>query len=161
ISLKYGPDGNMYMIDWYDKNQCHHREIDGHDRTNGRIFKIVFDGSKPRHGARLADLGKAGEGELLDLLRSPNEFDARHARRILEERGASEGLRRSLADLAFASDGSDGVPIDQGRLRGLWALHAVGGLDEGAIARGLANDRPHVRAWTIQLALEGKDPSST
>ena len=26
VSLKYGPDGQMYMIDWYDKNQCHHNE---------------------------------------------------------------------------------------------------------------------------------------
>ncbi len=42
ISLKYGPDGSVFMIDWYDKNQCHHNNVNGHDRTNGRIFKITF-----------------------------------------------------------------------------------------------------------------------
>ena len=42
VSLKYGPDGSVYMIDWYDKNQCHHRDVNGHDRTNGRIFKVSY-----------------------------------------------------------------------------------------------------------------------
>ena len=23
INLKYGPDGNVYLIDWYDKQACH------------------------------------------------------------------------------------------------------------------------------------------
>src|SRR6185437_1902021 len=57
ISLKYGPDGNVYMIDWYDKNQCHRVE-DVHDRTNGRIFKVSYEGSKkPLH----RDLGRLGD----------------------------------------------------------------------------------------------------
>ena len=46
ISLKYGPDGSVFMIDWYDKNQCHHNDVNGHDRTNGRIFKISFGDTK-------------------------------------------------------------------------------------------------------------------
>ena len=42
VNLKYGPDGSLFMIDWYDKNQCHHNEVNGHDRTNGRIFKVSY-----------------------------------------------------------------------------------------------------------------------
>ncbi len=42
ISLKTGPDGAVYMIDWYDKNQCHRTEDNAHDRTNGRIFKVSY-----------------------------------------------------------------------------------------------------------------------
>ena len=38
------------MIDWYDTNPCHHREPNGHDRTNGRIFKISYENAKPVHG---------------------------------------------------------------------------------------------------------------
>ena len=44
LYLTYGPDGSVYMIDWYDKNQCHHGNAAGHDRTNGRIFKIRYTG---------------------------------------------------------------------------------------------------------------------
>ena len=28
INLQQGPDGQMYMIDWYDANACHHRAYD-------------------------------------------------------------------------------------------------------------------------------------
>src|SRR5262249_29163756 len=34
------------------------------------------------------------------------------------------------------------------------ALHVTDGLDEALVKRGLDNDQPHVRAWTIQLATE-------
>ena len=56
ISLKYGPDGSVYMIDWYDKNQCHHNDVNGHDRTNGRIFKVSYGETKHGHSQDLAKL---------------------------------------------------------------------------------------------------------
>ena len=40
LSLKSGPDGNVYMIDWYDGQQCHLADPNRHDRSNGRIFKV-------------------------------------------------------------------------------------------------------------------------
>src|SRR5439155_407905 len=47
LYLRYGPDGQVYMIDWYDRNQCHHGNPAMHDRTNGRIFKISY--GNPKH----------------------------------------------------------------------------------------------------------------
>jgi putative membrane-bound dehydrogenase-like protein len=44
LYLRYGPDGQAYMIDWYDNNQCHHGNVAGHDRSNGRIFKVSYVG---------------------------------------------------------------------------------------------------------------------
>ena len=32
ISLKTGPDGQVYFIDWYDRQQCHHVGTNIHDR---------------------------------------------------------------------------------------------------------------------------------
>jgi len=46
LYMTYGPDGSVYMIDWYDKNQCHHGNSAGHDRTNGRIFKVRYVGNE-------------------------------------------------------------------------------------------------------------------
>ena len=43
INLRYDQDGSVYLIDWYDKNQCHRREPDNHDRSNGRIYKIIYN----------------------------------------------------------------------------------------------------------------------
>src|SRR5205807_2644141 len=45
------------------------------------------------------------------------------------------------------------------RLRGLWALHVTGGLTPERVRRGLADPGAHVRAWTVQLALEAGGPS--
>ncbi len=149
LNLQYGPDGQMYMIDWYDKNQCHHGNAPGHDRTNGRIFKVSYHSAKPSQ----VDLKKKSDAELIELLLEKNDWYVRHARRILQERGANAKLHESLAKLAF--EHAD----ETRRLRGLWALHAAGGLTEADIARGLANDSPYVRAWTIQLALENQRPS--
>jgi putative membrane-bound dehydrogenase-like protein len=150
LNLQYGPDGQMYMIDWYDANQCHHGNAAGHDRTNGRIFKVSYKNAKPVK----VDLAAKSDAELIELLLNENDWHVRHARRILQERGVNPALHEPLAKLAFEHADSTR------RLRGLWGLHAVGGLNEERIARGLANDDPYVRAWTIQLALEERGPSA-
>lgn len=146
LNLQYGPDGQMYMIDWYDANQCHHGRTDGHDRTNGRIFKVSYQNA----ASTPVDLKAKSDAELIDLLLDKNDWYVRHARRILQERGVNPALFEALTKLAF--EHADGTR----RLRGLWALHAVGGLDENRVALGLVNDDPYVRAWTIQLSLENR-----
>ena len=149
INLQYGPDGQMYLIDWYDKNQCHHHDPQGHDRTNGRIFKVSYENAE--HA--VVDLRNKTDAELIDLMLAPNDWFVRHARRLLQERGGNEEVHAALAKLAF--EHAD----ETRRLRGLWALHVAGGLTEARVRLGLANDSPLVRAWTIQLAMEDKLPS--
>ena len=46
INFRYGPDGSVFVIDWYDKNQCHSNNPDLHDKTLGRIFKISHERDK-------------------------------------------------------------------------------------------------------------------
>jgi len=150
INLQYGPDGQMYMIDWYDRNQCHHGNVEGHDRSNGRVFKISY--GEPRKVD--VDIKKLDDAGLVKALLHSNDWHVRHARRVIQERGLTDtAARKSLTAMAF--EHADATR----RLRALWALHAAGMLDEGLIARGLANDEPLVRAWTIQLACEDSKPS--
>jgi putative membrane-bound dehydrogenase-like protein len=145
LNLQMGPDGQCYMIDWYDANACHHRDTNGHDRTNGRIFRVAY------HEAKMAkvDLAKLDDEQLVELQLNPNDWHVRHARRVLQERGAiAPAAREKLVTMAFEH------PDETRRVRALWALHVSGGLRDAEITRGLKNDQPHVRAWTIQLALE-------
>ena len=154
VSLKYGPDGSVFMIDWYDKNQCHRNENEAHDRTNGRIFKVGFPGHlTPRH--ELATLDDAG---LVGLLNDPNQWYARHARRRLQERGPNPALRAALAKVAF-SEFLDEIPGDKSQLAGLWGLHATGNLDESAVLRGLKDPTASLRGWTVRLVAEDKAPT--
>jgi putative membrane-bound dehydrogenase-like protein len=155
INLQTGPDGNAYLIDWYDQQACHVIQPQVWDRTNGRIYKISYGDNKPVS----VDLGKATPAELVKLQLHENDWYARHARRLLQERysipvppgadnTASRGVNVELEKIAF------GHADKARRLRGLWALHATGGLTTERIAKGLEDKGPHVRAWTIQLALE-------
>ena len=84
INLRYGPDGNVYLIDWYDKQACHHATPEIWDRTNGRIYKISYRGTKPVTGV---DLAKMSDEELVELQLHENDWYVRHARRLLQERG--------------------------------------------------------------------------
>ncbi|HEY2908809.1 MAG TPA: PVC-type heme-binding CxxCH protein, partial [Gemmataceae bacterium] len=83
ISIQCGPDGNVYMSDWYDKQICHLPQPEKWDRTNGRIYKISYKGTKPVVGL---DLQKCTDEELVKYQLHENQWYVRHARRILQER---------------------------------------------------------------------------
>jgi putative membrane-bound dehydrogenase-like protein len=152
INLQTDQDGSMYMIDWYDKNQCHHNNPDGHDRSNGRIFKLVYN-DQP---CNRIDLAKESDAELLKLLNHKNAFYARHARRIMQERGVKPETLDFLGGvLETSGDDRNDIPI----LRHLWTLHSVKGVDERLGKILLRNPNEYVRAWTIQLLCEKDEPS--
>jgi putative membrane-bound dehydrogenase-like protein len=151
ISLKYGPDGSVFMIDWYDKNQCHHKDVNGHDRTNGRVFKVSFGETKTLG----QDLRQLSSHALVQMQTFPNEWHARHARRILQERGASAEVNAMLEALGASTVGQRAI-----QLRILLAQSAVAGLnDRAAIERRLTDPEAVIRAWTIQLATEQGPPA--
>lgn len=148
INMLTDQDGSMFMIDWYDKNQCHHNNVAGHDRSNGRIYKLVYNNQK---GTQI-DLAKKTDAELVDLQLHVNDFYVRHARRILQERGSNAAVHQGL--LKIIKDN----PFDHRQLRGLWALQVTGGLDEKTALELLDHKSDYVRAFTIQFLCEGKNP---
>jgi putative membrane-bound dehydrogenase-like protein len=42
INLRTGPDGSVYLIDWYDRNACHRRNPEIWDRSNGRVYNVAY-----------------------------------------------------------------------------------------------------------------------
>ncbi|MFO0870603.1 MAG: PVC-type heme-binding CxxCH protein [Pirellulales bacterium] len=150
LYLTYGPDGQVWVIDWYDANQCHRNEPDVHDRSNGRIYRITYDQAAPVS----IDLRGKTDEELVGYQSHANQWYVRHARRLLQERAAAGKLsptaRTALEQLAV--NGAE----ERLRLHGLWALHVTGGVNTAVALRTLADPAPHVRAWTIQLASENE-----
>ena len=154
INLRYGPDGNVYLIDWYDKQACHKREPEVWDRTNGRVYKIVYKGAKPVVGV---DLQKATDEELVKYQLSENEWYVRHARRVLQERAAefSRDERRSEAVRAGLEAVALKHPDETRRLRGLWALHATGLLDGKLLRECVLGTGDRFLGWAYRLMIEG------
>ncbi len=160
LYFRTAPDGNVYMIDWYDKNQCHLTDPKAHDRTNGRVFKVSY-GDAP---ASRVDLNRRSALELAGLATGSVEWSSRQARRLLQERannGQLDSAERTrvvseLETKAFTNKENEGEA--PARLRALWALHALGGLSDGQVQRALNDGAPYVRAWAVQLACEKGRP---
>jgi putative heme-binding domain-containing protein len=135
------------MIDWYDKQACHNPLTEIWDRTNGRIYKLIY---KDQPSVKV-DLAKLSDDELVKLQLHANEWYVRHARRLLQERGA-----KNVAPNLVAMLNEQKEPTKQ--LRALWALYCVGGLTQDLIAQQLKNADEYVRAWTVQLASQDLGP---
>jgi putative membrane-bound dehydrogenase-like protein len=144
INMRYGPDGNVYLLDWYDKQACHSGDVKIWDRSNGRIYKVCYRDTKPV----TVDLRKKSDKELVELQLDKNDWYVRHARRLLQERGASKEVHEQLAKIAFENKD------ETRRLRALWCLHVTKGLTEERILKALDDEGAYVRGWAIQLALE-------
>ncbi len=67
LNLRYGPDGQAYMIDWYDMQACHLGDPTKHDRSNGRIYKIIYG----KNEAVTVDLAKQGDLSLAEYVYIP------------------------------------------------------------------------------------------
>lgn len=173
INLKYGPDGAVYLIDWYDKNACHRTTPEIWDRTNGRVFRISYQGPNSKSlslADRKNELSKLATGkpeELVELLGNRNEWFVRMARRRLQETdnaarqkppanspSAVEPIStRLMQECQKATSVAD-------KLRFLWTAHAIGGVDSARLLELLdagGPDSEYLRAWAIQLELEDRD----
>lgn len=149
LNMRYDQNGSVYVIDWYDKNQCHHRNVQGHDRSNGRIYKIVYGDTKWTP----VDLRKASNEELVQYQTHKNDWYVRHARQILQERGRNPDVHRQLQGIL------ENDPEITHKLNALWSLHLTQGLTE-EISLGLLNhSSEHIRSWVIQLIAENKKVS--
>lgn len=151
LNQQYDQDGSVFIIDWYDKNQCHHAREDGHDRSNGRIYKIVYNNQKTTR----VDLAKLSDEELVERVPSKNEFLSRHARRILQERAAERGLQ-TAATAALRKQINSGRDT-AAKLRALWTLHVTSGFDARTAIENLKSTDEWIRGWTIQLAFDSPD----
>ncbi len=146
LALLYGPDGGVFVADWNDTGECHN--YDHVTPTNGRIYKITYgDPIKVN-----IDLAKLSDDELVKLQLHKNDWQVRHARRLLQERTEAGKLGKGVKPqlLKLLGEQKD-VPR---KLRLLWALYAVKGLDEKALMAQLDSADDMVRVWAVRLLLE-------
>ena len=148
LSPQYGPDGGVFLNDWYDKVPCHQQK-EFTDRSNGRIYKIVNKAVQPVK----VDLEKASDSELVQMQLHQNDWYVRHARRLLQERGANSQTTEALEKVLLEN------PDDTRQLRALWTLHVQGALAEPSAIKALDAKSEHVRAWTITCIFEDGKPT--
>ncbi|HEV3163988.1 MAG TPA: PVC-type heme-binding CxxCH protein, partial [Isosphaeraceae bacterium] len=140
IVAEVGPDGHVWVIDWYNYIVQHNPTPQGfktgkgnayetplRDKTHGRIYRIVSKDAKP---APRITLNPSDPRSLVNGLKSDNQFWRLTAQRLLVERG-----QRDVAPelLALVNDKSlDAIGLNPAAIHALWTLKGLGLLEEGA-----------------------------
>jgi putative heme-binding domain-containing protein len=139
INLRWGPGGDIYVIDWHDQNPCHQAKPDSWDKERGRVYRIQRQGAKT---AKAPNLTRLKDGELVDAFTSSKDpWMARTAHKLLHERKSLPGLTVSNADERLLLKGVLLAPctaVSQ-RLKVEWPSW---------------NGYGAARAWTYRLASE-------
>ncbi len=137
IMAEVGPDGNVWIIDWYNiivqhnptpagfrtgKGNAYETEL--RDKKHGRIYRLVYKDAKPAPPVTLKD---APPEKLVATLGHDNLLWRRHAQRLLVERGKTDivpALVKRIDDPSV-----DTIGLNVGAIHGLWTLHGLGALD--------------------------------
>ena len=137
VDVTVGPDGAIYLVDWYNPI-IQHGEVDfrdpRRDHRHGRIWRIT---AKDRPLVEPPDLLNSTTVELLDALQSPEMWTRRMANRLLREQGA-ETVKPAL-DSWVQSLGSSET---HARLEALWVYQAINVVQPGLLSE-LLNDEDH------------------
>ncbi|MEZ6063027.1 MAG: ThuA domain-containing protein [Planctomycetaceae bacterium] len=153
IMAEVGPDGAVWVIDWYNYIVQHNPtpqgfetgkgnayESDLRDKKHGRIYRVVPTGDYGDTVHEFGDLSKSVNSELVKTLKHPSMQWRLQAQRLLVERGAVESVPDLLELLADES--VDAVGLNAGAIHALHALHGLGVMDEGPKAASVGSAAP-------------------
>jgi len=149
-SFTNAPDGNLYMMDMQREfietplsipDELRKKMNFYSGDTIGRIYRIVSN--QPRNQRSLkANLGALSSAELVKTLAHDNGWHRETAHRLLLER-QDKSVVPALRQLATPP---------QARLRALYLLEILGGLDAATVTAVLSDPRAEIREHGIRLA---------
>ena len=169
VAQKTGPDGCLYILDWYDRYHCYqdaNRDPKGIDRLNGRLYRVRYK-ETPR--AKAFDMSEESNEKLIERLGSANVYYRDSAQRVLSERLLGTVARPKAEDsntslhLLIEKVIANQKEKRKTRLHAIWAI--VGGGDrqvECAAWELLKDDDASIRAWGVRAVgdLKKIDPQT-
>ncbi len=139
IMAEVGPDGNVWVIDWYNYIVQHNPTPRGFETGRGKRLRNRAARQEPwpdlsrrlRRPCPTASRCRwpdASPQELVETLTHSNLFWRRHAQRLLVERGKRG--RAAGADRPWPGDRSvDAIGLNVGAIHALWTLHGLARFD--------------------------------
>lgn len=162
IIAEVGPDGCVWVVDWYNfivqhnptpvgfKNGAGNAyETELRDKKHGRIYRLVPKAKQPQPFT----LDKADVDTLVKTLRHDNMFWRMHAQRLLTEQ-KPEKLLEKLTPL-IQNPQPDSINFDAGAVHAFWLIANLKLLPEGEagqalLQKGLESSSPAVRRAALQ-----------
>ncbi len=160
IDVKMGPDGAIYIADWYNPI-IQHGEVDfrdeRRDRTHGRIWRVV---AKGRATLPRLDFTKLSPAELLAHLASPEGYARDMARRELAVRGRADVVSAVSAWRAGLTP--ETPDVERLKLEALWLVQGLdcgsaGDIDAALLREVLASSDPRARAAACRVVPDWAD----
>ena len=145
VAQKVGPDGCMFVLDWYDRYHCYqdaNADPAGVDRGHGRLYRIVH-GQRPT--PKVKDFDKLTNIELEKLLSDENIFNRQRAQLKLQERRVLTKDSASAVRLQAIVLNTE-LPMKY-RMHSLWALIGSGAMSPAFLNQLLDRSEPELRAW--------------
>jgi putative heme-binding domain-containing protein len=173
VDVKLGPDGALYICDWYNPIIGHYQASFRHpdrDKAHGRIWRVTYNGrplltppavlarpnGSPDHPSAL---GESMLPALCELLRSPDRFPREQAKMTLfggDTASVTEAVRR------WSEQIDPGAPdLDFALTQALGVFEAHEKVDVPLLKRVLAAKTPEARAYaaaTLARWAERLDP---
>ena len=156
IVAEVGPDGNLWIADWYNfiiqHNPTPNLNRGGYDaqrgpgnahvnpnrdRQHGRIYRLVYE----KNHAPMFNLENASRQKLVEALGHDNMFWRLTAQRLLVDRGYRKAVPALIKLLSQPAPKS---------LHALWALHGLGSLKQDLHANCLTSNDPALRRNAVR-----------
>lgn len=144
VHMDFGPDGNLYIVDWYNKIVSHNEVRRTHpdrDKSHGRIWRI-----RPKNAAerKVPNLYQVPSQQLIHHLKSPFAWERKSAWQQIADRQAKELtpllkqlLTDTTADINF-------------RIPALWSLESLGEFDQTLFTNLTKDKNPDMRREALR-----------
>jgi len=154
VNFYVGPDGALYVVDYYRQNIEHPEWMSEemvksgtlyNGKNKGRIYRIT-----PKNGLPMDWLGALKINELsskdlvFESLDHPNGWHRRTAQRLLLDRNSPASVAPLSALVATAKN-------PEAKVQALWLLQSMGKLDEKSLQTALQDKEAGVRENAIKL----------
>jgi uncharacterized protein len=159
VFAETGPDGAVWVADWYSFIIQHNPRPDGftmgegnaydtdlRDYTHGRIYRVSYKYAKSYTPLSLSKENPEG---LLAALKNDNMFWRMQAQRLLVERG-NKDVVPALVKL-LKSNGNDQIGLNTAAIHALWTLQGLGEINDKIIKIGLSHLNADVRKNTLKV----------
>jgi len=160
VDIKLGPDGCLYIADFYNRVIGHYElplDHPARDRDKGRIWRVVWRGTGTEAGKfeprPFTDLTKHDPVTLASYIASRNLVTRLRAADLLVEDGSREVveiMQRNVRDIREAQRADE-------KLLAMWVLERLGKLSLTTLATAASSAEPAIRVHAQRILTEKKE----